>query len=256
MHPVFLRLGPLVIPTYGVLMALGYLAGIWAAAKKAEERKLDGEVVSNLFVLLVLSSLAGSRILYVLLNLDYFLAHPLRVVALWRGGLVFFGGFLLAVPLGIWYLRRNGVSVAVMADVVAPSLALGHVFGRLGCFAYGCCYGCATTVPWAVHFPGDPLTGRHPTQLYEAAAEFVIFLGLSWYYRRPHRTGDVMIWYLVAYSVFRFFVEFIRDDERGGTFLWGLSIAQNTSVLLVLAALAFFVGRRFIRPRAGIDDRA
>jgi len=237
MHPILLQVGPLRVPTYGFLMACGFLVSFVVAARRSARRGWDPDAVANLFFLIVLSSIAGARVLHVALNVEHYAAAPLSMVMLWRGGLVFFGGLCTAVPASVWYCRRVGLPVAEVADVFAPCVALGHVFGRLGCFAFGCCYGAATTLPWGVVFPGDPTgTIRHPTQLYEALAEFVICLVLSRYERRRPPPGSVMAAYLILYPSVRFFVEFVRADPRGGSFVFGWSIAQHTALLLVLGA--------------------
>lgn len=238
MYPLLLQLGPIKIPTYGALMACGFILAFTVAAQKTEKKSYDPDNVANLFFIIVLSSILGSRALFVALRWEHFLAHPLQAFMLWRGGLVFYGGLISAVVSSMAYCRYTKLPIAEMSDLLAPSLALGHVFGRLGCFAYGCCYGAATTLPWGVVFPRDGArVVRHPTQLYEALAELLIFYLLTKLYERKPPTGSVMSTYVLLYSTFRFFVEFIRADNRGGTFLFGLSIAQNTALLLILGAL-------------------
>ena len=238
MYPLLLQLGPIKIPTYGAMMAIGFMLAFTVAAKKTQKRGYDPDAVANLFFIIVASSIIGSRALFVFLRLDYFFKHPLQAFMLWRGGLVFYGGLVTAVISSMAYCRYTKLPIPEMGDLLAPSLALGHVFGRLGCFAYGCCYGSATTLPWGVVFPKDPVSVvRHPTQLYEALAELLIFYLLSKLYERKLAAGSVMSTYVLLYSTFRFFVEFLRADYRGGTFFLGLSIAQNTALLLILGAL-------------------
>jgi len=236
-YPILVEFGPLRIPTYGVLMALGFLCAMWSADRRAKTANIDRDRIADLFVIIIACSIIGSRALHVILNWSHFAQHPLEIPALWKGGLVFFGGLCLSIPCAVVYVLRAKLSIGRVGDVLAPSIALGHVFGRIGCFMYGCCYGRPTDLPWGVNFPGQPSVFRHPTQLYEAFAELCIFLLLSWYWRRPHKRGSVFTLYLILYPCFRFFCEFLRGDDRGGTFLFNLSIAQNTSMLLVAVAL-------------------
>lgn len=247
MHPYLVRLGPLTIPTYGALMATGFLIAIWLASRKAERRGIDLDRLSTLLLIIVSASIVGSRALHVALNWSAYVGRPWwEVFALWKGGLVFFGGLCLAVPLGYWYTVREGLPLGRTADLLAPSMSIGHAYGRVGCFCYGCCYGAPTDLPWGVAFPFDRTVHRHPTQVYEALAEGAIFLLVTRLDERPHRPGTVFLAYLLLYSFWRFGVEFLRADPRGGDIVAGLSIAQVTALLLAsgAAAVLLWVRRR------------
>jgi phosphatidylglycerol:prolipoprotein diacylglycerol transferase len=151
----------------------------------------------------------------------------------WQGGLAFYGGFLLAVPVGLWYARRKRLGVLRVADLVAPFIALGLFFGRMGCFFNGCCYGSECDLPWAVRFPGHP-AAVHPTQLYEAAAALAIAAALYLVVRpRKRAHGEVFAALLVSYGVVRFLLEVLRDDDRG--ILLGLSTSQWIGIPAVAA---------------------
>jgi phosphatidylglycerol:prolipoprotein diacylglycerol transferase len=159
---------------------------------------------------------------------------------------VFYGGFVLAFIVGIWYLRRHQLPLWKTTDIWAAPLALGHAVGRLGCFAAGCCYGKPTGVPWAVTFTdpqslaivGMPL---HPVQLYEAFANLLLFIFLSLY--RPHRRfeGEIFWLYVLVYSVIRFVLEFFRGDPRGFIIPPYLSLSQGLGIFLVLGSLAMLL---------------
>jgi phosphatidylglycerol:prolipoprotein diacylglycerol transferase len=163
--------------------------------------------------------------------------HPpkdcLEVLKFWHGGLAFYGGFLLAVPVGLWYARRKGLGVWRIADLVSPFIALGLFFGRMGCFLNGCCYGAECDLPWAVRFPGHA-AATHPTQLYEAGAALAIAAALYLGVRpRKRAHGQAFAALLVFYGVARFLLEYVRADERGS--LAGLSTSQWIAIPLVAA---------------------
>ncbi len=172
--------------------------------------------------------------------------HPpqdcLKALKFWHGGLAYYGGFLFAAPVGLWYARRKQLGVLRIADLTAPTIAFGLFFGRMGCFFNGCCYGAHTDVPWAVSFPGRPHV--HPTQLYEAAGALAIFAFLYFYLRpRKRAEGEVFAGLLVLYGLLRFGLEFLRADDRGG--FAGLSTSQWIGVPLVALGVWLFVrGRR------------
>src|SRR5690349_11040002 len=176
--------------TYGFLVAAAFLSGLWMASRLGKRAKLNPESVTNPGEIFSWSSL--------------------------QAGGVFYGGLIAALVVAWWYMRKTKLPPLLTADVFAPGIALGHGIGRLGCFSAGCCWGIECHRPWAVTFTdpasqaplGKPL---HPTQLYEAFAEFAIFAFLYWRIGRPHRTGTIIGLYLVLYSAARFLVEFFRS---------------------------------------------
>jgi phosphatidylglycerol:prolipoprotein diacylglycerol transferase len=172
--------------------------------------------------------------------------HPpqdcLEFLKFWHSGLAYYGGFLLAAPIGFWYLRRKQLGVLRVADLVTPFIALGLFFGRLGCFLAGCCYGKACTLPWAVTFPGG-LGDVHPTQLYESLGALGISAVLYLVVRpRKRAHGQVLAAFLVLYGVLRFLLELLRDDERGA--LLGLSTSQWIGIPLVVGGVLLWRRRR------------
>jgi phosphatidylglycerol:prolipoprotein diacylglycerol transferase len=219
MHPVLIRLGPLTLHSYGVFVALAFLAAIWWATREAKRRGLNTDILPGLAFRIVLGAVLGARLLYVLIDLPYFLQRPTEIVAFWNGGLVFSGGLTFAAVLGFMKLRREPHRLA-WCDALAPAVALGQGIGRLGCFLAGCCYGAKTHVPWTVIF-SDPNglapigTPVHPAQLYQSAAGFLTFFALIWFSRRNPTPGRTAGLYLVLFGAFRIFVEFFRADWRG-----------------------------------------
>jgi phosphatidylglycerol:prolipoprotein diacylglycerol transferase len=260
MKPVLMSLrlrgGEIALHTYGILIACGFAMGIALAFRDGRRRGLDGGKILDLSFWILVTGLVGSRIFYVALNAADFArscagsddATPRRLTAIvwdcarplqvWEGGLVFYGGFLAAGATALLFARRQGWSFATIGDLFAPSLALGHAFGRLGCFAAGCCFGkvCAAGVRWAAAFPRDSVAFDElqsvgavapgalatpplfPTQLYEAAGELAIFLLLIALRRRELarksalRPGALLLLYAMLYGVLRFTVEMFRGD--------------------------------------------
>lgn len=241
MHPDFIRLGPLDIHTYGVLVAIGFLAGLWVAARRAKCEGFAPEQISDLGLWLILAGMAGAKVFHIIFHWDDFQMGwreaGLRSV---REGFVFYGGFICASVATIVYARRKKLPLWKLADVMAPSVALGHVFGRLGCFFNGCCHGTACAMPWAVRFPdraGGPGQPVHPTQLYEALGNLAIFAGLSLFLRRKRFDGQVWWLYVLSYSALRFVTEIFRGDFKTGG--WGpFTTAQIIAVVLAAVAVA------------------
>ena len=245
--------------SYGILIALGLAAGIAMAYREGRRRGFDGGRVLDAAFWMIVAGLVGSRIVYGIVNAGDFVRacvqgggaprSPLgalgdctRILAVWQGGLVFYGGVAGAALVGWRFARREGWSFAAFGDLFAPALALGHAFGRLGCFAAGCCFGKVGGGHWGVHFPRgsvafDELAAHglvpagwdntptlHPTQLYEAFGELAIFTALL--LLRPRlrrRPGALLVAYLGLYALLRFVVEMFRGDV-----VRGLVIALDT----------------------------
>ena len=242
MYPILFRFGDFTVHTYGVLLAVGFLLAVFLARDRARRAGIDPNVMLDMSFYILLAAILGSRLFYVVTNWPEFAGSPIDAVKFWRGGLVFYGGLICASLVGVWYVRKGRLNLSKMADVVAPSIALGQALGRLGCFSAGCCYGNPTTVPWAVTFRnpeslapiGVPL---HPTQLYESAATFGIFLALLSMHRWERFQGRLLWYYLLFYSTARFIIEFFRGDPRGWAIPGMLSSAQATGIPVVLVAL-------------------
>jgi len=242
MHPILFRWGPLTLYTYGLLMALAFLSGLLLATRQAEKEGIEPQLIIDLSFYLIMGALVGSRLFFVLLNYPYYSAHPLAIFQIWEGGLVFYGGLLGAAFTSAIYIRIKGLPFWQLADVFAPSIALGQAIGRWGCFFAGCCYGRPTDLPWAVvfHHPKSlaPLDlPLHPVQLYSSAKDLVIFLFLIWQQRKAHPAGQLFWTYLLLYSGLRFIVEFFRGDPRPLIFGGPLSLTQGIGLVLFSLAL-------------------
>ncbi len=251
MWPRLFEFGSFSVPTYGVLIALGFLVGVAVAARLARRTGLEADKVTNLGVVLLLSAIVGAKVFMVLDNWPYYAEDLGRLFSLsaLRSGGVFTGGLLAALGVAYYYTRRHGLPWLATADVLAPGLAFGHAVGRLGCFAAGCCWGRETHVAWAVtfrsqaahDFTGVPLSvPLHPTQLYEAAGTALIGLLLIWLYCRPHNSGAVLGAYLALYPAFRIGVEYWRDD-RARTLLIGDLLSTTQAASAALAAVGLWL---------------
>jgi len=243
MHPVLIRIGPLTIHTYGFLIATGFLVALYLAVRQAKKEGISSDRILDLGFYILLAAIIGARLLFVLINAAHYLSNPLDIFKIWEGGLVFYGGVLFAVPVAIWYVKKHNMGIWSTADIFAPSIAIGHVFGRLGCFAAGCCFGkTAEMLPWGVIF-SDPecLAPRniplHPTQLYESGGEFLNFLILISLRKHKSFNGQLFMTYLLIYSVLRFVVEFFRGDVARGFLLPYISVSQGISILMFLVAV-------------------
>ncbi len=217
MHPVAFEIGDLAIHWYGVFLALGVLAGIWTASRRCVLDKLQPAVIIDLAPWLVGGVIVGARALYVATYWkSQFAGQPFwQIFNLRSGGLVFYGGLIGAVVTTYLYLHFKRLPTWKVADALAPSIALGHALGRVGCLMFGCCYGRICELPWAIHFPigheSHP-NGVHPTQIYESMLNFGLYLALAWLYRRKKFDGHVFGVYLVSYAIIRSFVELFRGD--------------------------------------------
>ena len=235
MHPILFKIGPFEIYTYGALLGVAFLVAIYLATKTGQKAGLKPEFASDMGIVIILSAIVGARLFYILFyDLHYTLEHPSELLRLRQTGLVFYGGLIFAVGASLIFCRLRRVSIPLVLDIGAPSIAIGQAIGRIGCFMSGCCYGKPTWVPWAVRFPHmqNPL---HPTQLYESFVTFIIFLALIWFSKRKTRNGQVIWLYAVMYALARFGLEFLRGDNP--QIMMGLTISQIISALVLIVAV-------------------
>jgi phosphatidylglycerol:prolipoprotein diacylglycerol transferase len=250
MHPILFEIGRFPVYTYGVLLAAAYLLGLQFALVRARTRGLDPNRVMDLGIWIIISALAGAKLLLLIVDFDTFSRSPAELLTLLRSGGVFYGGLIAAVAVALGYLRRHRMPMWTVTDVFAPGIALGHVIGRMGCLFAGCCFGSPTDVPWAItfHSPyaaenvGTPLNvPLHPTQLYEAGAELLILVVLLATEEKGRPFPGRTFWgYMFLYGVSRFIIEFYRGDDRGNP-IGMLSTSQLISVLLAPLAIAMLV---------------
>ena len=246
MYPVLFRIGPFTLHTYGVFVAMAFLSAIALALREARRVGEDADKILDLCFYMLLAAIVGSRILYVLVNWSSFSQDPFDIVRIWRGGLVFYGGFIGALITALWYIKRKGLSILKTADILAPSIAFGHFVGRIGCFFAGCCYGKTCDLPWAVIFThpeslapkGVPL---HPVQLYSSINGLFIFLVLVAIRRVKRFEGQTFWTYVLLYAVTRSILEHFRGDERGMFFGDLLSTSQLIGVIMAVIATTMMI---------------
>lgn len=261
MHPQLFHVGRFFLPTYGFLVSLGVLFGLWISVRNSEKQGIDGEKAWNLGILVVLCGILGAKVLYVINDWSYYAAHPADIFSVntLQAGGVFSGGLVAALVAAAWYIRRHHLPALATCDAFAPGLAIGHAIGRLGCFSAGCCLGKPTNAWWGVTFTnpianelvGTPLGHPlEPTQLFEAAVEFANFVLLTWLLTRKRFDGQVFAAYLVLYGVARYLLEFLRDDPgRGSVFGGFMTGTQLISIgLVVLGGVIWWLRSGVARP--------
>jgi len=219
MHPVICTIGPFTIYSYGLMLAFAFLISSALALKQAKKEGFNPQEIFNFSFAVLIAGIIGARIFYVLENIRYYLRTPLEIIMLQHGGLSWFGGLILALIWGVIYLKRKRLNVYKTFDLLAPFLALAQSLGRIGCLLNGCCFG-ATVIP---------------VQIYSSLLLIIIFIILRTLQDRPHRNGEILFFYLILYSLKRFFIEFWRTDNP--VVLFDLTLFQIISILVFLFAL-------------------
>jgi phosphatidylglycerol---prolipoprotein diacylglyceryl transferase len=258
-HPIAFQFGAFTVTWYGVMVATAFLAGLWTASRRGLLQGIPAEKILDLGPWLIVGSILGARILYVVSYWrEEFAGRNLaEIFMVWRGGLVFYGGLIGAVIGGVLYARLKKLPLWKLADAVAPSIALGYVFGRLGCLMNGCCYGRECHLPWAIRFPAEHRTYPHPvhpTQIYDSLLNLALYLFLAWLYRRRKFDGQVFAAYLLGYAVLRFIVELFRGDYPQH-YLGGWATPAQLICFATLAAGLMLWGLLARKPMAPVQGR-
>ena len=250
MYPELFSVGPITVYTYGVLLAASYLLGLRLAMSRAKARGLDASRVLDLGIYIIIAALIGAKLLLLVVDFDQFRRSPAELWTLARSGGVFYGGLILAVVVAFWYIWKHRLPFWTTCDVFAPGIALGHVTGRLGCLAAGCCYGTQTSVAWAITFTnplaqanvGTPLgIPLHPTQLYEAGAELLILVFLLATEKKGRYFAGRTFWsYMFLYALSRYVIEIYRGDPRGMVFDM-FSTSQFISIVLAPLSIVMLI---------------
>ena len=245
MHPIAFHLGPLTVHWFGVSLAVAFLTALWTAARRAPLTGVTSERISDTGLWLILGGVLGARALYVVTYWrDSFAGQPVwEIFMIQRGGLVYYGGLVGAALACIIFAKFKKLALWKIADILAPSLALGYVFGRLGCLLNGCCFGSECALPWAIHFPPDHATGGapvHPTQIYDSLLSLGLYALLSLLYRRKTFDGQVFATYLIAYAATRSVVETFRGDYSAAHRHAGLTPAHLISIGVFAAGMILF----------------
>jgi len=241
------------------MMATAFFAGLWTATRRARLVNVSGDIITDVTLWLMAGSIVGARFVYVTTYWkQQFAGAPWsEIFMIQHGGLVYYGGLIGAIVSGIAYLKWKKLPLWTIADVLAPSIALGSVFGRIGCLLNGCCYGRECHLPWAItftnpdarEFSGTPLNiPLHPTELYDALLNLALYAILAWTFRHKRKfDGQIFAMYLVGYAICRSTVEFFRGDYPPDHIHAGIfTSAQLLSVPIFAAGLVlwFLLSRR------------
>lgn len=243
MHPIAFTLGPLTVRWYGVMAAVGFLLAIWLIQLNRKEAKLTADQASNMIFIAMVSGVLGSRIFYVIQFWEQFQNNWIDIIRIDKGGLVFYGGFILALISLYTYCRKIKADFIKVFDIITPAMTIGHACGRIGCFLNGCCFGTVTESWIGVKYPlySEPYmcypgAALHPSQLYEAFAN-ILMCGIMFYLVRKVRYKGVPIGaYFVTYGITRFIIEFFRGDNAK---MLGLTIAQYIGIGVVFMGALF-----------------
>lgn len=257
MHPELFRIGPFAVHSYGVMLALSFILGIFLAVRKGEKRGIKGDEIVNLGFIIIVASIVGSRLFYVLFHTEEFQGRWLY--AFWPvqedgsiglGGLILLGGFILAFFSAALYMYFKKINFWKVADSMAPSIALGVFFTRIGCFLNGCCFGTACDVTWGVIFPPHSPAGSvmrdipiHPTQLYSSIYGIIIFLLLVYLDKRGFYDGFLISAFLILYGISRFVVDFFRFYENQMYLVAGLQFNQVVSLIMFISGIGILLYR-------------
>jgi phosphatidylglycerol:prolipoprotein diacylglycerol transferase len=254
MYPVLFEFGPFELRFYAVMYVTAFLVGVWLFRKETLRLKmgLTMENVSNYSAATFALAIAGGRLYFVAFNLPYFIRNPLKIPAIWEGGLAFHGGIIAAVLFSLWYARKRGIPFFRLCDAVAPGLILGQAFARIGNFMNGETHGVPTTMPWGIVFPEGSAAGNqfpgtpvHPTMLYQLLLNVATFAVLWKLRKRPHRDGFIFACYLLLYGVARFVVSSFRADSM---MVGGFRESHLITIFMIVAGGLWMVLGRLWRP--------
>ncbi|RLC43640.1 MAG: prolipoprotein diacylglyceryl transferase [Candidatus Coatesbacteria bacterium] len=250
MHPVLFRITETIaIRSYGVMLAIAFFVGIIIAIRFAKREGIKSSVVIDLSLWVILATIIGGRLLYVLMNLKDYLSSPLDILRIWQGGLIFYGGFFLSILVAVWFFKRNKINEWRGLDLLSPAAAIGYAIARIGCFLNGCCYGKPTDGPFGLIFSPESAAGSHyfgvpihPTQLYAMVINLAIFFVLWYVYSRRRFYGQVFWSYVFLYSVYRFLIEFVRGDK--GQIAFGMTAIQLVTIALFVCSIIGYLELR------------
>lgn len=245
MCPVLFNVGSWSVYSWGFMLAIAVIVSIYGIGKLFEKEGLDKENVIDMVLLMVVAGVIGSRLAYIFVyEWSTFISNPLSLFSLGTGGiagLIWYGGLVGgAIPFFI-YLKKKKLPFWHVADMFAPFIALGYAIVRIGCFLNGCCYGEITDSVLGVTFTYVDAFSRHPTQLYSSALNLILFGFLIWLYPRRKFNGQVFIFYILGYSVYRFVVEFFRES----VIMYGpISLGQVYTLVLLAIGLILYWWRK------------
>lgn len=248
--PTIVTIGPVHVCWYGVMYIFGFLASYLLVRYQINKKQLaiPVDILHDLFLYLVVGLIIGARLGYcIIYNFAFYLAYPLKIVAIWEGGMSFHGGLIGVVIAALIFFQKHGFSFWHFADLIAVTAPIGLGLGRLGNFLNAELYGRTTTVPWAMIFPSAGSLPRHPSQLYECLLEGMLLFIILWLLKnRFIRKGTLFCLFIFLYSIIRFLVEFFREpDPQLGFFFSFLTMGQIISVLMGIGGMIAW----YLRPQ-------
>ncbi|MBM4338650.1 MAG: prolipoprotein diacylglyceryl transferase [Deltaproteobacteria bacterium] len=244
-NPIMIDLGLIKVSWYGMMYVLGFI-GSYLLVRYQMKKKDFGITrieVENLYFYLIIGLMVGARLGYVLFyDLKMYLADPLQIFAVWRGGMSFHGGLIGVLVVGVLFSWKNRRSFWKVADLIIVTAPIGLGLGRIGNFINGELYGRATDLPWAMIFPRGGNVPRHPSQLYECALEGGVLFAILWLLKdRKLPTGGLLALFIFFYGCFRFFVEFFREPDAHIGFIIGpFTLGQVFSFIMMAGGVILY----------------
>lgn len=245
MHPELFSIGNFTIHTYGFMIMIGATLGFFYMTNSVKkELGIEREKIQNLAILIILAAFIGGKLFFYLENPSYYFSSFDNMKRNFRTGFVFYGSLLFAIPITVWFFKKEKWPLWPMMDRLAITACIIHGMGRLGCFFAGCCHGVPTDMPWGVTFTdpvsqAEPLhTALHPTQLYSATLIFSILVTLLMFRRHKRFEGQLFFIYIILYALGRGVIEIFRGDEARGYIIDGvLSHSQFISIGVITVTL-------------------
>lgn len=244
MHRIFFQLGPITLYFYGFFVALAVLLSVFLILRETKKNGISQEKIFDLLIAVLIGGIIGGRLLFVIINWNYYAGYPLGIFKIYEGGLAFQGALFGAGVTIITFAAVKKLSFWEISDLIAPYIALGQAVGRIGCFMNGCCFGRVITRGIGVTFPGETVV-KIPAQIYSSIVLLLLFLVLIELRQRKFFTGYVFVSYLILDSILRFFLDFLRGDTPG--IVLGLKLSQLISVGIFIIGIILYVIRYIMR---------
>lgn len=251
MFPVIAKFGPLTLYSYGMMVSVALIAGLYVARLEARRKDIKTDLIYDFSFYLIIGALVGARLYYILFfHPSDFIRNPISIIKIWEGGLAIHGAVLGGILAALLFSKIYRISFWKLSDVAAPSVILGQAIGRIGCFLNGCCFGVPTESLFGVRFPKESLAymaynglAVHPTQLYESFFSLIGFLFLWSVRRRVRFDGGLFLLYLIVYNCLRIVLSGLRGDSL---YIWGTGFktAQAVSGAIVIIAFILFIKRK------------
>lgn len=244
---ILFEIGNFTIYSWGFMFVIAFLLSFFLILKQAKKQNIEEKHIYNLGLLLLIGAIIGARFLHILKNSAFYFNNPMEILSLSHGGMTSYGGIFLAIFFGWLYIKKQKLNIGIIFDLFAPYIALAFAIGRIGCFLNWCCYGQASNLPWAISAAED--IARHPTQIYLLATNLIVFSFLIYFRKIKNRTkkiifnkpGSLFFLFLIFYSVFRFFIDFLRVYE---IYFLNLALSQWIWLGLIIISLILLLKKK------------